>query len=310
MSKSIRHKTLRILNGIRSEVNRFKRISQQPAHWTEETYVSTEDPIILTGAGRSGTTLMSVILNAHSDIFCGAEYTLLAQERLNFAHIASTFKIEESQLAELARSAVNQWQFLEMFIRRMKDQHGIQRFATKNPIDVFNLASIFAVFPNAQVVYMCRDGRDIAISMQENVKQIGLRYDAQYDEEGVLAIQYCAENWRTFINAYRRWENDSRCILVKYEDLVSEPEVILKSLCKFLGICYQESMLDFQGIGMRGRDDVEQPHLVGLKKPLYKDKIYRWKNIWSHEQVASFEQYAGKELNYLGYELLGEGGAK
>jgi hypothetical protein len=65
-------------------------------------------------------------------------------------------------------------------------------------------------------------------------------------------------------------------------------------------------MQDFYTNGVSGRSDLNQPHLVGVTKPLYKEKINQWQEKLSNEQVQIFEQCAAKELEYLGYRLINQ----
>lgn len=147
---------------------------------------------------------------------------------------------------------------------------------------------------------------DVAVSMRKSQKQIGLRYDVTYDGNGLLTMEYCAKTWRTFINAYRPYINDSRCHLVKYEELVTKPEIILQKICEFLHIDYEPSMLNFNLEGTNERTDLNLPHLLGVKKAFYQESVHQWKNILTPEEVKIFEQYASAELKYMGYSLSTE----
>jgi len=273
--------------------------------WLTVKDISTEDPILIGGSGRSGTTLMSVILNAHPQLFCGPEFPFLIEAEFSLSAISAHLNYDEQQLRKMVHATENRIQFIEQLIRDIKKHKVINRFVSKTPVYIFYLDSILATFPNAQFIYMCRDGRDVAVSMRKNAKNIALRYDATYNEE-LLSIKYCAETWRTFVNAYRPWAYDSRCHLVRYEDLVVDPELTLQRICGFLNLPYTEVMQDFYTKGLSERSDLNQPHLVGVTKPLYKGRISQWQKELSNEQVKIFEKYAGKELEYLGYKLINQ----
>lgn len=294
-----------VIRILRSKIRRLHRSRRYSEKWMNGRYVSTEDPVLIGGAGRSGNTLLSVMLNAHPEVFCGPEYGLLLAQDFSLDKIAANLQYDRRILAEMMHNADNRWMFLERLIRLMKTHHNVSRLVTKKPTYVFDLASIFDAFPNARFVYICRDGRDVAVSMRENAAHIGLRYDATYGKDGLLSMKYCAESWRTFANAYRSWEKDGRCCVVRYEGLVFEPETVLRELCTFLTIPYQANMLRFYEEGLEGRPDASRPHHTGLSRPLYQEKTYRWRQALSSEQVRTFERYAGGELRHLGYPCIG-----
>jgi protein-tyrosine sulfotransferase len=273
------------------------------AKWLQEPDISIENPILIGGSGRSGTTLMGVILNSHPWLFCGEEFGLFIPNRFPLAKISKHFNYNEKYLRELVKKTPNKVQFLEILINQFKQREKIKRFVIKDPTYIFHLQTIFQSFPNAQFIYMCRDGRDVAVSMRNSQKQIGLSKDVDYNQEGLLSIEYCAKTWKPFIDTYRYWINDSRCHLVKYEELVTQPEITINNICQFLNIPYNLSMQNFNQVGTTNRDDLNLPHLVGVKKPFYSASISQWQTKLTTEEVKKFEEYAGAELTYLGYNL-------
>jgi len=130
-----------------------------------------------------------------------------------------------------------------------------------------------------------------------------VRPDAKYDDEGKLSMDYCATTWRTFINAYRGFEKDARCTIVRYEDLVRDPEDSIRSLCTFLGLPYKRAMLDHPSEGLAGRQDTQYQRHKGLNKPIYDEKMRKWESSLSMAQIEAFERVGGREVRYLGYDL-------
>lgn len=291
-----------ILMVSRNEFNRLKQIRYYPNDWLTASYVSVESPILIGGAGRSGTTLLSAMLNAHPEIYCGAEYGLFSTDAFSLTAISSNLGLAYDQLEQVACQSANRRQFWEQVIRLTQKAHNIKRVATKNPNYMFEVANILSTFPNAHFIHIYRDGRDVAVSMRKHADQILLRYDATYDDQNLLSIKYCAETWRTFINAYQPWVHDNRCYQIAYEDLILHAEQALLQLCKFLNISYDTAMLDFHHKGIQDRTDAHLPHLLGLQEALYSDSIEQWKKVLFPDQVREFESYAGQELEYLGYK--------
>lgn len=269
--------------------------------WLTQRDVSIEKPILIGGSGRSGTTLLSAMLNAHPSLFCGDEFGLLTESKFSLDKIANIYDYNKKDLISMVKSTKNRIQFLEVFMRDIMYQKNIKNLVTKDPGYIFNLDESLILFPNLKFIHICRDGRDVAVSMRKNAKDIGIRYDAHYDDQGLLSIQYCAKVWRTFINTYRRYDKDSRCYLIKYEDLVTNPEYSLKNLCQFLNLEYNSSMLEFNNQVFH-LNSISRDHLTGVSQPLYQNKVKTYQKTLTNEQIDWFNREAEQELKYLGYD--------
>jgi len=234
-------------------------------------------------------------------VFCGEEQSFLTREGTRVNHLAQTLQLSADPLRDLARRSTSRGQFLERTIRRAKTAHDADMFATKKPTYVFDLPWIFETFPSARFIHMCRDGRDVAVSMRANEDHIGVRYDATYDESGHLSLQYCAETWRTFVNAVRGYETDSRAHTVRYEDLVSKPDSVARELCTFLDLDFASEMVEEHQTGLTGRGDSRRPHHSQLEQQIHNRRVQRWTSDLTDDQVEEFEDVAGSELQFLGY---------
>jgi hypothetical protein len=292
----------RLWHVVQAEARRLRSIRHVPSGWLTGHYVSTDDPIVVAGCGRSGTTLMSVILNSHSDIYCGPEDSLLLEWDFTIDQIAVNYGYDPRWLLKKARCFYNHGAFTEFLMRDQKQRRNVSKFATKQPRYALCLPALLQRFPSARVIYLCRDGRDVAFSFRKNERHMGVWPDVKHDETGMLSMKYCAEVWRMFVNAYSPFENDRRCKYVCYERLCTRPREVLKDLCSFLGMPFEESMLAFYK-GAADRDDLNLPHLVKTKSPLASDHLGQWKKELTPAQVQEFEKYAGRELVHTGYEL-------
>jgi len=289
----------RLFRIVKAEIQRLR--TRAYPHWRDSSYVSTEDPVVIGGAGRSGTTLLSAILNAHPAIYCGDEQRLLVRDGVSVAHISDPLQLSQERVHEVALDSDTRGQFLEQTIRVAKDEHGASLFATKYPAYAFELRWIFETFPNARFVHMCRDGRDVAVSLREHEDQIGARYDATYDEEGRLSMTYCAENWRTFVNAVRPYLEDARVHTVHYEDLARSPEQTARSLFSFLDVKEDLTAVEQHQRGLEGRTSSQHEHHQRLGEEINDDRVGRWRSALTDAQVNRYEQIAGDELDLLGY---------
>jgi len=96
----IKYKSSQIIRTVNEHISKQKiSYGLIPNSWlNDNSLISTECPIVIGGCGRSGTTLLSVMLNAHSDIYCPSEYPLLLKSGINLSKLSMNLNIEINDL--------------------------------------------------------------------------------------------------------------------------------------------------------------------------------------------------------------------
>lgn len=95
----------------------------------------------------------------------------------------------------------------------------------------------------------------------------------------------------------------SRFISIKYEDLVKNPKIVTKRLCKFLSIKYSDKMINsnnFMGLGLN-KKWVPNSNYNTNQKGIYKTSLNKWKKFLKPDVRNFIEVIVGIELKYLGY---------
>ncbi len=166
-------------------------------------------PIFIVGCGHSGTTLLLAILSAHS--------------RLH----AIPF---ESSLPE--RSPTHVDQLVARFNRATK-RRGKQRWVEKTPSSVRSIGWLLSRFPDAAVIVMRRDGRDVACSLRDRTGDLEAAI-RRWLEDNAAADAFVA---------------DPRVFALRYEDLVGTPTESLGRLMAFLGEDFEPALLRHEQSG-------------------------------------------------------------
>ncbi|MGV8908970.1 MAG: sulfotransferase family protein [Propionicimonas sp.] len=188
-------------------------------------------PIFVVGCQRSGTTMLRLVLDSHSDISCGPETRFLADlERI----IGSDWK----RLSQYGFSQEDWLHRIAAFFDGIQSDYAVtrgkQRWADKTPLYALSLDFITRVFPDCQVVHVIRDGRDVAVSHR---KRFGYRSSIK-----------SAVKWPRYIAAARdvgRRLPPGRYHELRYEDLVTDAEKTLRVLFDFLDEPWEESVLAY-----------------------------------------------------------------
>lgn len=158
-------------------------------------------------------------------------------------------------------------------------------------------ARIIHVFPNARFIYLCRDGRDYACS----VKKV-----PTHDQH----IYYIAKEWRDeqqkCIEVFQDLVDSGTIMLLRYEDLISNPENKLQELCKFLDLKYEKGMIQFYSDSKTKEEAEKTVFWKNLASPVMSGNMAKFRIELSQREIALFEHVASDMLEVLGYPLFGE----
>jgi Sulfotransferase family len=176
--------------------------------------------------------------------------------------------------------------------------HGKPLAGEKTPRYVRYLPLLHALFPDARIVHLVRDGRDVALSTLDWARPD--RGPGRFDLWGESPVAVCALSWRWHVATGMRDGarlGDLYCE-VRYEDLVARPEATLRRLTAAIGLEFDERMLAFH-VGRTREDpglsakDAWLPPTPGLRD---------WREQLSPGDVELFEALSGDLLTLLGYE--------
>lgn len=274
-------------------------------------------PFFIIGSGRSGNTLLRRILYSSPDIFIPPEtyvlgrvvnlfkqnrhldwkqivYLILAQ--FEYHREFETFDLSLRPLAyELekaprgARSLAFLLDSFYQYCAKSKDK-AFCRWGDKTPLNTFFLDEISSIFPHAQYIHLVRDGCDAIPS---------------YVKSGIyLDIESAAQRWCDSIKKARKFisENSNNSIEIKYEKLVSEPEIVTRKIRDFLEIDFFEKMLvSDQSIEKLG-DVVLRKHHNEVLNPISISGIGKGRSSLSDHDRQLLHKIIERELTELGYE--------
>jgi hypothetical protein len=264
-------------------------------------------PIFMLGVlERSGTNFLSDLLTLHPDCSKAAplhedffhfdadlleEYARRTASRWPERWIPSNAGAE-NVMASLGRG------LLDFMYRTAEDTSG-RRLVAKTP-SVKNLPLLPRLFPGVPAVVLIRDGRSV---VESGVRSFGFTYEEQTRKWG-----WAARVIRETVGVPSdRGRDDSRpFLLVRYEDLVMDPEPQLRRIFAFTGL--DAERYDFgavERLPVRGSSTF-RPESGNLNwEPVAQSEDFnpleRWRS-WTPARHARFNWLAGRELEAFGYE--------
>jgi len=147
---------------------------------------------------------------------------------------------------------------------------------------------------NLKYIYLYRDGRDVAVSFKKAIvgeKHIyNLAKVWKYDQEACLKLAERIGSERFFA--------------LNYERLIAEPEAVIKKLCIFLDIAYNENMLSFYNSDESKATAAAGEMWQNLEKPIMKNNAGKFHSELSHNEVEIFELVNKDVLQTLAYSLV------
>ena len=195
---------------------------------------------------RSGSTLLRVLLDSHSQIHCPHEI------HLRYLSVNLDAKWAEGSMKEMGLDQRRlEYLLWDRVLQRELASSDKPRLVTKTPNDVFIADRIMECWPDAKLVFLLRHPAAIVRS-RKNVQQEGADQDKNVD----LIRRYC-EALEAARQAYPG-------VTIRYEDLTTDPEATLRRVCGHLEVQFEPGMLSY-GEQDHGR------YKVGLGD--FKDKI-------------------------------------
>jgi Sulfotransferase family len=277
--------------------------------------MATNPYLFTVGCPRSGTTLLQRMLDAHPLLAVSNDPHFipfapgvdvgtdppLTSELVDWVVGYRTFHrfgIDEETGRDAARGAETFSEFVTALFDALATSRGKPLAGEKTPRYVLHIPLLHSLFPQAHIVHLIRDGRDVALSTLDWARpdkgpgRLGLW------NEDPLAV--CALSWRRHVLA-GRGEGQALGQLyteIRYESLVKDPDSALEELTARIGLPYAAEMLAFH----RGRTrkdpglsskDAWLPPTPGLRD---------WRVTLSRPELELFDALAGDLLAALGYE--------
>jgi sulfotransferase family protein/glycosyl transferase family 4 len=281
---------------------------------------------VVVGVGRSGTTLLRLMLDAHPELSVPAETGFLlpvfeairAHEEIDaagFADLVTSFPTWPDlalEAADFTAAVLHLDPFsvtagTREFYRLYAAARGKSRWGDKTPTYGQLVPEVLDVLPEAHFVHIVRDGRDVALSFRKTW------FSPTRDVAGL------ARHWADQIRTTREQAAGRACYTeVRYEDLLAAPADTLRRICAAIDLDYDPAMLDYHrtaavrlgelrdrvlpdGVTVISQQDRLDNHRF-TSRPPDRARAGRWRGEMTRAEQGAFATQAGELLSELGYD--------
>ena len=289
-----------------------------------------KDFIFIVGCPRSGTFLLSTILNSQFSIAIPVEthfiplfkkFLFLWGDLRNYKNrqklLNSIYDFLEiwTPLSNLGRD-LNEIKKLSLLVTKYKKDYILEKCESYAEL----VTQLFYIYAQSQkqsnwadksaffyhipleklalslenrikVIHIIRDGRDVSLSWMKIWT-------------GPETLASAAQTWKTHIEEKRKWgqKNPDHYLEIKYEELLDNPKLICQKLSSFLKIKKYQENLNFENSLLANTLSKNSTHPL-LSKPLDKNNQEKWKQEMDNDDIQLFEDIAGSTLVSCGYPI-------
>jgi len=235
---------------------------------------TSPSPVFLIGFLRSGTTLTQEILDTHDKVFISDETDLIYSLRDELNSITNTQASTHEQLNTLTSADLQHLR--EYYWKKAQDRYGSsinnKLFIDKTTMNTFDLGLINCIFPDAKVVFIMRDPRDVCLScfMQIMVPTAVTTHLFDWEKSATLYAQ--TMTWWMHIKETMSLEY----IELKYEDIINEFEPTLRKTFNFLDLEWNAESKNFHKHA--AKKFIATPSYNQVSQPLYSSSLAKWKH--------------------------------
>jgi hypothetical protein len=296
------------------------------------------NPVLIGGENRSGTTLLSVLLDSHPDLVVGPEIDFTEPVDLgpHILAVCDLLDMLDAQPGGTTKDNVaHKWfdgahfvvQCERFGLHRNDVRNLVTRLMTERNTDLSALEDRCLLIDAIGEFRREQTGTERwGIKLQRRIRDIGT-YAAIWPQAhfihiirdgrdlaashlktvpdwGYRTVAEAAQGWLEVITRPRHAAPDGRYLEVRYEDLIARPRETVERMLDHLGLPWNEAVLHHaEHEHALFNKPWGHPSAEAAGRPLYSGRNGRYLQDLTPAEIAEFEQLAGKELEHLGYGL-------
>lgn len=252
---------------------------------------NSESPLFLVGFPRSGTTLLDQILSGHSRIQVMEEKPAiqackqLLEKNGNF-YLDDLVDSDSTRIHELRKT-------YSAVVSDSIDRDFSKFLIDKFPLNIIDIPLILRLFPKCKIILALRHPCDVVLSnFMQDFKINNAMANFYNLEDAALLYRKTMGLWMHYISIL-----NMKFHIVRYESIVDDIEKETRLLLDFIGVEWEQSVLDYHKRSLKKR--INTPSYQSVSKPIYSSSRFRWKNY--RTQLEDVCNDFGDLISELGY---------
>jgi len=253
---------------------------------------------LVVGCARSGTSILGELIASHPEVIYVFE-AVTVWERGGMGENESHRLTAAHATPDITRQ-----------IRGWAETTGREALmlVEKSPRNILRVPYVLEIFPDAKIIHIVRDGRDVACSMVPGCGR---------DEWSHLR----PPSWKTFFD---RYSGPTRCAIawkeimeigledlanvshlqIRYEDMIASPESVAQEIFDYMGLDMRSTVGDFC---RRISNDTASPYHASYQDHWYRNdhevRIGRWRKNLSASEKREINTLLAPLLDHFGYPV-------
>lgn len=267
-------------------------------------------PILVTGPDRSGTTLLYTLLASHPNVMMVRRTNLWRWFYNRFGPLSDEANLDrcldtlmkykrldvlepdrDAIRAEFAKGSSSYGNLFGILFRQQADRLGKDRWGDKSLHTELYADGVLGEWPDAKIVHLLRDPRD--------------RYGSVVGRHGGSSRRHASvvARWNRSTRAgdRNRRRYPSSYLLIRYEDLVSDPVGVVQRVCDFVELEFDETMLAMQGGDERAAEGGNSSFEPIKRGEISTRSVGRYRETVKPEVARFVELASGKWMRRFGY---------
>jgi len=270
--------------------------------------------IFIVGVGRSGTSLLQSVLNAHSEVAFMPETQFfrkyIASKKTTPTDLAEFKKTLEADtsfhrtgiapddlLSDFKGDTFTAIEAYKLLLNTYLNKKNKKNIGDKDPRNIDYLPKLYEHFPDAKIIHIYRDPRDVVLSKTKAAWSA----HRPFWMHAIIGQCQLARGRKIGKQLY-----GNNFFEIKYEELIKQPEQTIRNLSVYLNIEYQSDMMNFANSSRELVDEKEMSWKKETFQPIQKNNSGKWKENFTSKQIQYIEAVSNEAFDQLNYEKIND----